>query len=354
MSKRRIYWILQILGWTLLIMLDFVPYTLQYGFDSVVWYSALANIFLAICLTHIYRVVIRRWNWTSLPLPRLALRVILSVLFLGLIMALANQPLDMKTLEDNVIHQPIIFWGYYGSWCKNLFAWILSYTVYHYVEQTRLAGYEKIMLRMSMREAEAKVLRSQLNPHFTFNALNSIRALVYEDPAKAQLSITQLSNILRNSLLADRRKTVDLQEELKTVVDYLELEKVRYEERLRYSITTNPQTVYWQVPPMMLQTLVENGIKHGVSKEMGGGFVDVTSHIVDDMLFITIRNSGTLVSGDSTISESGGVGLKNTAERLSILYGKGASFRIFQEEEKVVCSEVCIPTLSENNFTAGE
>ena len=195
---------------------------------------------------------------------------------------------------------------------------------------------------MSMREAEAKVLRSQLNPHFTFNALNSIRALVFEDPAKAQISITQLSNILRNSLLADRRKTVDLQEELKTVEDYLELEKVRYEDRLKYTIKSNPQAVYWQVPPMMLQTLVENGIKHGVSKEMHGGFLDVTSDIEDDILIIKIRNTGNLEGTDS-----GGVGLKNTAERLSILYGKGASFKIFQETEGVVCSEVRIPTLSD-------
>lgn len=353
MSKRRIYWTLQIIGWTLLIMVEYVPYALGYGFDTGTFFTAIVNILLGIFLTHIYRLVIRKWNWSSLPLPRLAMRVLYSVLLLGLIMALVNQPLDRKYLADNLVNQPDVFWNYYSNWCKNLSGWILSYTVYHYVEQTRLADYEKIMLRMSMREAEAKVLRSQLNPHFTFNALNSIRALVFEDPAKAQISITQLSNILRNSLLADRRKTVDLQEELKTVEDYLELEKVRYEERLRYSITTNSQAVYWQVPPMMLQTLVENGIKHGVSKEMGGGFVDLHAEIEDDILFITIRNSGNLDSTDSTTSESGGVGLKNTAERLSILYGKGATFRIFQESEKVVCSEVRIPTLSENTMMQG-
>ena len=346
MSKRRIYWTLQIVGWMVLIMLEFIPYTLEYGFESGVLYSALANVGLGIFLTHIYRLVLKRWNWSALPLHKLALRVVASVLLLGLIMALVNQPLDRHYLEENLINQPFLFWGYYATWCKNLFAWILSYTVYQYVEQARLAGYEKIMLRMSMREAEAKVLRSQLNPHFTFNALNSIRALVYEDPSKAQVSITQLSNILRNSLLADRRKTVDLQEELRTVEDYLELEKVRYEERLRYSIVAHPQAIYWQVPPMMLQTLVENGIKHGVSKEMGGGFVDLKADIVDEVLLITIRNSGSLVSTESTTSESGGVGLKNTAERLSILYGKGASFNIFQEAEKVVCSEIRIPTLS--------
>ena len=353
MSKRRIYWSLQIVGWTLLIMFEYVPYALEYGFDVSTFYEALANVLLGIALTHSYRLVIRKWNWSSLPLPRLALRVIYSSLILGLFMTLVNQPMDLHVLKENLVNQPLTFWSYYSTWCKNLLAWILSYTVYHYLEQNRLADYEKIMLRMSMREAESKVLRSQLNPHFTFNALNSIRALIYEDPAKAQVSITQLSNILRNSLLADRRKTVDLQEELRTVVDYLELEKVRYEDRLKYSIETNPQAIYWQVPPMMLQTLVENGIKHGVSKEMGGGFVNVNSEIADDILLITIRNSGSLVSTDSTTSESGGVGLKNTAERLSILYGKGASFRIFQESEKTVCSEVRIPTLSETTVMQG-
>lgn len=352
MSKRRIYWTLQIVGWTLLIMFEFVPYAIEYGFDINTFNSALVNILLVICLTHLYRLVVRRWNWSALPLPRLAMRVLYSVLLLGLIMALVNQPLDRKTFAENLQNQPFLFWGYYTMWCKNMLAWVLSYTVYHYVVQSRLADYEKIMLRMSIREAESKVLRSQLNPHFTFNALNSIRALVYEDPAKAQMGITQLSNILRNSLLADRRKTVDLQEELRTVVDYLELEKVRYENRLQYSVTVSPQSVYWQVPPMMLQTLVENGIKHGVSKEMGGGFVDVTTEIVDDVLLITIRNSGALISTEPSKSESGGVGLKNTAERLSILYGKGASFKIFQEMEKVVCAEIRIPTMSESTIVA--
>jgi len=350
MSKRRIYWLLQIIGWTVLIMFEYVPYTLEFGFEISDLYSAIANILLVICLTHIYRLVVRKWNWSSLPLYSLVLRVISSVLLLGLIMTLVNQPMDLKLLQENPLSQPFVFWGYYSVWCKNLAAWILSYTVYHYVEQNRLEGYEKIMLKMSMREAEAKVLRSQLNPHFTFNALNSIRALVFEDPAKAQISITQLSNILRNSLLADRRKTVDLQEELKTVEDYLELEKVRYEERLKYAIVTDPQAIYWQVPPMMLQTLVENGIKHGVSKVMGGGFIEVRSEIVEDTLRILIYNTGNLEGTDS-----GGVGLKNTAERLSILYGKTAAFRIFQEREDVVCSEVKIPMLSEGmQIFAGE
>lgn len=342
MSKSQIYWALQVVSWTAFIMYDFIFYTLEYEFDIKYFLLSIANIFLAITLTHIYRLIVRRWNWSSLPIHRLVFRVGLSVLVLGLIMTFANLPLDREILAQNITENPWLFWNYFSNWCKTLLTWILSYTVYHYVEQNRMTELEKIMLKTSMREAEAKVLRSQLNPHFTFNALNSIRALVSENPIKAQHSITQLSNILRNSLLADRRKTVDLREELKTVEDYLELEKVRYEERLEYTIQADPRTMYWQVPPMMLQTLVENGIKHGVSKMTRGGKISLETTLEGDKAHILIRNSGELGETDS-----GGVGLLNTAERLSILYGREASFKIYQEDESTVCAEIMVPTLSE-------
>lgn len=342
MSKNSIYWTLQFLGWTLLIMYEYIPYAIEYSFDHSTFTLSIVNILLCITLTHLYRLTIRRWQWSALPLPRLILRVALSILTLGLIMTLINLPIDRQLLVENIRTQPFIFWMYFGNWCKNLAAWILSFTVYNYVQMNRMAELEKIMLKTSMREAEAKVLRSQLNPHFTFNALNSIRALIIENPEKAQLSITRLSNILRNSLLADRRKTVELREELKTVTDYLELEKVRYEERLQYEIESDPVTMYWQVPPMMLQTLVENGIKHGVCKAKFGGSIRLITRIEQDDLVIDIYNTGVLGNKDS-----GGVGLNNTSERLSILYGKEASFEISQYSEDTVKATVRIPMVSE-------
>jgi two-component system LytT family sensor kinase len=342
MSKNSIYWTLQFLGWTLLIMYEYIPYAIEYSFDPSTFTLSIVNILLCITLTHLYRLTIRRWQWSALPLPRLILRVALSIFTLGLIMTLINLPIDRHLLVENIRTQPFIFWMYFGNWCKNLAAWILSFTVYNYVQMNRMAELEKIMLKTSMREAEAKVLRSQLNPHFTFNALNSIRALVIENPEKAQQSITQLSNILRNSLLADRRKTVELREELKTVTDYLELEKVRYEERLKYEIETDPLTMYWQVPPMMLQTLVENGIKHGVCKARNGGSIRIVTSIDQGDLLIEIFNTGILGSKDS-----GGVGLDNTSERLSILYGKQASFEINQNSEDTVRATVRVPMVTE-------
>ena len=361
MPKQKIYWFCQFFGWTLLIAVEYVAYVLEGGFDPDALYLAITNIFLGITLTHLYRLMIRRWNWVRLPFFQLAPRVLLSVFVLALIMTMVNLPIDRILVPQHLVNEPWPFIGYILTWGKTMLTWVLTYTAFHYVEQNRNVEIEKILLKTSIRETEAKVLRSQMNPHFIFNALNSIRALVYENPIKAQQSITQLSNLLRNSLLADRRKTVELREEIKTVEDYLALEKVRYEDRLTSHVDLDGRTLFWQVPPMMLQTLVENGIKHGVSTAVGGGFVEVRSSIEADKLHILIRNTGVL--GDK--EASGGYGLANTAQRLELLYGPEAHFDIFQEDSTptdlsptsvfplsgpVVCAHIIIPAQSEGMF----
>lgn len=356
MSKQRVYWFCQIVGWTLLMMTEFGIYWIDEGFITDIFYLTLANILLGISLTHLYRLTIKRWNWVRLPFYKLAPRVLASVIVLAFIMTFVNFPFDLNLITDMRMSTVSAFMANMVNWVKTMMAWILSYTAYHYVERSRDAEIEKILLKTSIRETEAKVLRSQMNPHFMFNALNSIRALVHENPQKAQQGITQLSNLLRNSLLADRRKTVELREEVKTVQDYLSLEKIRYEDRLDCRVSVDPQANYWQVPPMMLQTLVENAIKHGVSKAVSGGFVELTGRIETgtsgrDQLHICIRNTGTL-QPDARTKEtgSGGFGLKNTAQRLELLYGTDAHFAIRQETAGVVSADVVIPQQSEGVF----
>ncbi|WP_199736674.1 sensor histidine kinase [Fibrisoma montanum] len=361
MSKQKIYWFCQVFGWTLLIGVEYLTYLLDFGFDPDMFYLGIANILLGITLTHLYRLMIKRWNWVRLPFFRLAPRVLVSVFVLSMIMTVVNLPADRQLMPEMFTNEPAVVLGYLLSFGKSMLTWVLSYTTYHYFEQSRNAEIERILLKTSIRETEAKVLRSQLNPHFVFNALNSIRALVYENPDKAQQGITQLSNLLRNSLLADRRKTVELREEIKTVEDYLALEQVRYEDRLKSRIDLDGRTLYWQVPPMMLQTLVENAIKHGVSKAVGGGFVEVRSSVISrdeassgsgsrtnmtDQLHIIIRNTGML--GDK--EASGGFGLKNTSQRLDLLYGPEASFDIVQEDDNVVRADIIIPIQSDSIF----
>jgi two-component system LytT family sensor kinase len=186
-----------------------------------------------------------------------------------------------------------------------------------------------------------KTLKSQLNPHFMFNALNSIRALIEEDPQSAQTAVTKLSNILRYSLKMERIETVPLEDEMKAVSDYLSLEKIRFEERLKFEIEISPDSLNIEIPPMMIQTLVENGIKHGISKRTGGGEISICSSIKDSTLHIKIKNNGQIE--DEVLKHSKGFGISNTKHRLNLLYGEKASFTIKNDPGDKVHAEIVIP-----------
>jgi sensor histidine kinase YesM len=342
MKKNKLYWVFQIAGWSLYNINEVFQYSQLYGYDNSMILNALVNILLSILLTHIFRIIVKKFNWTILNLSQLAIRLGLGVLLMTTIMVAANIPLDAEYTGVLLNESPILVIEYFINLAKPLTVWALFYMFYNYSEEKRSREIEEIKLKSSIRETEAKVLRAQMNPHFMFNALNSIRALVLEDPTRAQQGITQLSNILRSSLLADRRKTVALKEELRTIEDYLALEKVRYEERLQTKWDIDPDTLNIQVPPMMLQTLVENAIKHGVQKALNWGFVEINTSLTENKLYIKIRNTGQL-QGTESKSEAGGFGLKNTAQRLDLLYGSEASFKIYQEDSLTVCAEIMIP-----------
>ena len=162
------------------------------------------------------------------------------------------------------------------------FWWTVFYFAYHYFNEYN----KSLKYEASMIEIELNNLKSQLNPHFIFNALNSIRALVDENPVKSKQAINQLSNILRNSLASDKKGLTNFDEELKIVKDYLGLESIRFEERLKTEFDIHPESQRFLVPPLMIQTLVENGIKHGISKLTKGGVIQLKTDVVNDKLKI--------------------------------------------------------------------
>jgi two-component system LytT family sensor kinase len=342
MNKNKLYWFFQIVGWTIYFSNEIFVYSLEYGFDNQLILNALFNIIIAVLLTHGFRYIIKKYNWISLSLPRLVIRMAIGIFVMTDILVALNLPLDASFTGNLLAEKPIWALEYFITLAKPLLIWSLVYIFYHYSEEKVQKEIEGLKLKSSIKESEAKVLKAQMNPHFMFNALNSIRALVLEDPAKAQQGITQLSNILRSSLIADRRTTISLKEELRTIEDYLALEKVRYEERLQTKWDIDGNTLGIQVPPMMLQTLVENAIKHGVQKAIGWGFIEINTSLANEKLYIKVRNTGQLHSTESD-SESGGFGLKNTSQRLDILYGNEASFKIYQEDNLTVCAEITIP-----------
>ncbi len=309
------------------------------GTRQIVFWLLEAAIFLL--FTHLFRnfIIYKRWldHGMSLLIPRVLLAVlILSVVVYGTRL-LVSIPLGIYNPE--VAWSPIRLFGLLTIYCLIFFVWSVLYFIYNYFERYNLS----LKHEAAVNEIELNNLKAQLNPHFIFNALNSIRALVDENPKKSKNAITQLSNILRNSLASNKKRLTKFEEELKTVKDYLGLESIRFEERLKTEFDIHPDSYGFLVPPLMFQTLVENGIKHGISKLKEGGAINMRTTIQDDKLKVEIRNTGHLNLNGTEKKDKGGLGLRNTSQRLNLLYGEEASFKIFNESENVVLTELVIP-----------
>ena len=161
-----------------------------------------------------------------------------------------------------------------------------------------------------------------------------------ENPQRARNAVTELSNILRSSMQTEQLETVPLERELGIIKDYLALENMRFEDRLKVEYDIDEDTLNQPVPPMMLQTLVENAIKHGISKQINGGLVKVISAFKGDYHELVVQNTGQL---DSRQPTEEGFGLSSTTNRLSLLYGQRASFEIKQINGSLVEARVQIP-----------
>lgn len=338
------YWSLQAGGWTLYALIQIIGSVFASGDQGV---SAQRVIFLTyeavfcLLLTHIFRNLINRWHWLEAGLSLLIPRVIISVIIMGIIMYFLRMPISLPLglFNYKVAFDTGNILGLTFIYALIFFLWCILYFTYNYFERYNTS----LKLEAAIKEIELNNLKSQLNPHFIFNALNSIRALVDENPLKSKQAINQLSNILRNSLTSDKRGLTRFEDELKIVQDYVGLEMIRFEERLRTEFDIDPDSNEFLVPPLMIQTLVENGIKHGISKLTAGGIIQMKTFVQNDRLIIRIRNSGNYVNGSKR--NTGGLGLENTKQRLKLIYGSKASFRILTENDTFVLTEIEIPHL---------
>jgi LytS/YehU family sensor histidine kinase len=207
------------------------------------------------------------------------------------------------------------------------------------VVSTQNQRLNQVKLEAVVKDLELKTIKAHINPHFIFNALNSIRALIDENPGRARTAVTELSQLLRSSMNADKEELVSLERELKIVQNYLALEQIRFEDRLRLKMEIDDDTLKQMVPPMMLQTLVENAIKHGISKELHGGEIEISSDFVADHHELVVRNTGRLKHADN----DEGFGLSSTRNRLQLLFGSKAAFSISNLADHRVEAKVIMP-----------
>ena len=377
MKKNQLYWALQIGGWGGLVLTNYLA--IAFMFPSVP--LIIANLFtmlIGITISHVFRLYVKKRKWVELKIVKLIPKVFAASLLQGTVTAilsftaiilsfvvyvrvnpealsnlLAMSGVDMadadaiKQLEVSSLSKftPSIIIGMAASFISqhSIFyvSWSALYFAYQFLQKNRQVEIEKWRLQASVKDAELSALKSQINPHFIFNSLNNIRSLVIEDSERARDMITHLSDLLRFSVQFDQYEKVTLDKEMEVVKDYLNLESIQLEERLKYRFNLQSESFHINLPPMIIQTLVENAIKHSINELPDGGEILIESEIKGAFLKIQVKNTGQLKN--KRTKGRRGIGINNARERLRILYGEKASLSVENMNERMVCATINIP-----------
>ncbi len=342
-SKSSLYWTCQLGGWLFYgLTMVFFAFIFENKTNNILYPRIAITILIGLAFTHLLRELIVRLKLRPPIQVQKWWLLIITVLSIIILFNLANSALvewlkmydpkikvsvEKRFLYNLILDSPLVL------------VWFSAYYIWHYVDLGSKTEIQKARLESLVKELELKTIKSHINPHFIFNALNSIRALVDENPERARTAITELSNILRSSMQAEKMETVPFERELNIVKDYLALEYIRFEDRLQVEYDIDEDTLDQPVPPMMLQTLVENAIKHGIGKQKGGGLIRVISDYRDDQHELIVQNSGHLDANGN----SDGFGINSTRNRLKLLFGGKASFEIRNIEQNMVEAVVKMP-----------
>lgn len=328
------YWTLQIVGWGVYSAIGFTEASRRagHGQQPALIVGFVLYVGYSIALTDALRRFARSRGWLDnighrwLPLLAggLVISFIQTVCIIGVNVAWEGRATPFR--------HPIPVVGIALGTSSATLMWCFYYVL---LTMGRHRREQEAQFQLSLREAELSALEAQVSPHFLFNALNSIRGLVAEDPTRAQDMITRLSNLLRYNLRHDLHHTVPLAAELDVVSDYLALETMRFDERLRVDIRVAPRARHVAVPSMVVQTLVENAVKYGIASLASGGDLAIRGDIDGDRLVLDIENTGRLVDAGPEATQ---VGLVNARERLRLLYGDRAQLDLTERNGRVAAT----------------
>ncbi|MDP4538133.1 histidine kinase [Qipengyuania sp. DY56-A-20] len=338
-NKNRAFWYLQIGGWGgafLLRAISAFANEQPLDFLVIILIQAVTGFSLSLVLSVIYRQLISRrplvtWSSTALALA----------LAVGIHAFIDSWVLDLARPSGGETDFVRLFVGIYFYDLTVLGAWSALYYAINYFLQVEEQADRLERLEMQATSAQLEMLRYQLNPHFLFNTLNSISTLVLlkqTEPANAML--TRLSSFLRHTLVNQPGSKVTMAQEVETLMLYLDIERMRFEERLQTDFQVDPVAARACIPSMLLQPLVENAIKYGVSPQEEGATISLVAQIVGPRLRVTVSDTGPGINqggaeelppaliGSLRRSTSTGVGLANIRNRLAQAYGDDHRFEI--------------------------
>jgi len=231
-----------------------------------------------------------------------------------------------------------------GGFADQIFIYIaivVAAHAYEYLKRLRREELERYEYQQALAASELQALKMQLHPHFLFNTLHGIATLVDGDAKNAKAMIIKLSSLLRTALDRDSSDLIPLQDELKFVGEYLDLEKMRFGSRLQIEWLIAAETCPLLVPQMILQPLVENAIRYGVASSREGGWIEIAASAGNGILNIRVRNS---VGGKTSIGT--GVGLRNAEARLKYLYSGDASLHLAIAQDRTAVVSLALPALN--------
>lgn len=368
--SHRAYWIFQLVGWGLYTGSRFVggvsiinlPW-LRFGLQLLLVDA------IAFGLSHLLRDYMRRHEWIppethpwyGLPWRKLIWPTVAASFVCGIPLGILTQFTDVSLLQapnellaglnSNLrieLAMPAAFALEIVNWAAVFFIWQAIYFGAIAVRAYRSAQLRQSETARALHLAELRLLKSQLNPHFLFNALNTVRSLIADHPARAQSAVTHLANTLRYTLSSRQDELVTLSQEMDIVTDYLELESLRFEDRLRLEIDVAEDAAAVRIPVMLLQTLVENAIKHGIAELPAGGLLRIVASVKNGVFSLEVQNPRSVAQGPAhsptgaTRPAGEGVGLRNARDRLRLLFGERASLDLDLSEAAMATARLTI------------
>nr|WP_152884665.1 histidine kinase [Duganella sp. FT27W] len=319
------YWIFQLAGWNFLplLMVAMTPSAERTLAAIAIGYWGVAG---GLLISHLWRRFLKRrianrvrvsWKTIAIALPLLS-AVHTAIQTVGYFVIKPFGEIHGAGWLPGAL---LFWWGVY-------LVWTIFYMLVAYLRRNARLEAEALQLQLSAKEAELRALQAQVNPHFFFNSMNSVRALVYQDQDAAAQMIDQLASVMRYALQSGHHDTVPLAAEIEAVQAYLAIEKIRFEERLRIAIDIGPGMDAVRIPPMTLQTLVENAVKYGVEASPTGSDIRIRAwRDTDQAVRIDIANHGAL----APFTDSTRVGLANTRQRLALILGAGARLDLTED-----------------------
>ncbi len=319
-NRNRLFWLAHTAGWfgfAFVHYLGSLQHDLRDIFVVIIFLNAYAGWLFTVPLRYIYR---KAWNF---PPIKIALVVILSSYFTGVLWQIVKNINYWEIYKHG--YQPDSWFMYTQSTLGSFYiilSWSGLYFGSKYYQMLQVEKQNVLKANTVAHQAQLKMLRYQLNPHFLFNTLNAISTLILvEENKTANTMVTKLSEFLRYSLDKDPMKKVTLQSEIQALQLYLAIEQVRFEDRLHLDFNISDECQQALVPSMILQPLAENAIKHAIAVQEQGGCITITvSRFADDLLIEVADNGPGADIVEGNLHRENGVGLANTRERLHALY----------------------------------